>query len=68
MTAARNASDTSGPEPREYLDTIREQTRRLPILFRWRRGDLRVVDNVLTAHGRMPFKGPRSILVAMTAQ
>lgn len=56
------------PIPPEYLDTIREQTRRLLVLFRWRRGDLLMVDNVLTAHGRMPFRGRRRILVAMTAQ
>lgn len=65
----QNAAFGDGsPIPREYLDAIREQTRRLLVLFRWRQGDLLMVDNVLTAHGRMPFKGPRSILVAMTAQ
>lgn len=64
----QNATFGDGsPIPPEYLDTIRELTRRLLVLFRWRRGDLLVVDNVLTAHGRMPFKGPRRILVAMTA-
>lgn len=56
------------PIPAEYLETIRERTRNLLALFRWRRGDLLMVDNVLTAHGRMPFKGPRKILVAMTAR
>ncbi|HEV2705519.1 MAG TPA: TauD/TfdA family dioxygenase [Pyrinomonadaceae bacterium] len=56
------------PIPLEYLEVIREQTRRLLVKFRWQQGDLLLVDNVLTAHGRMPFKGTRKILVAMTAQ
>lgn len=65
----QNATFGDGtPIPPEYLDTIREQTRLLPVLFRWQPGDLLMVDNVLTAHGRMPFKGRRRILVAMTAQ
>jgi alpha-ketoglutarate-dependent taurine dioxygenase len=56
------------PIPVEYLETIRERTRHLLALFNWRRGDLLMVDNVLTAHGRMPYKGARKILVAMTAR
>ena len=31
----------------------------------WRPGDLLIVDNVLTAHGRDPFRGARRIVVAM---
>ena len=31
----------------------------------WRPGDLMLVDNVRTAHGREPFEGPREVLVAM---
>jgi alpha-ketoglutarate-dependent taurine dioxygenase len=56
------------PIPPEYLETIRDVTRKQMILFDWQKGDLLMVDNMLTAHGRMPFKGPRRILVAMTAQ
>lgn len=33
--------------------------------FPWQPGDLLVVDNVLAAHGRLPFKGKRDIQVAM---
>ena len=32
---------------------------------RWQAGDLMLVDNVRTAHGREPFKGPRELVVAM---
>lgn len=31
----------------------------------WRKGDLLMVDNILTAHGRDPFHGDRRIVVAM---
>ena len=32
---------------------------------RWEAGDLMLVDNVRTAHGRASFEGPREVLVAM---
>ncbi len=32
---------------------------------RWQAGDLMLVDNVRTAHGRDEFEGPREVLVAM---
>jgi alpha-ketoglutarate-dependent taurine dioxygenase len=56
------------PIPLEYLETVRQTTRNQLILFPWRKGDLLMVDNMLVAHGRMPFKGLRRILVSMTAQ
>jgi hypothetical protein len=31
----------------------------------WQAGDLLLVDNVRTAHGREPFAGPREVVVAM---
>ena len=31
----------------------------------WQAGDLMIVDNIRTAHGREPFQGPREVLVAM---
>jgi alpha-ketoglutarate-dependent taurine dioxygenase len=31
----------------------------------WQDGDLLLVDNIRTAHGRQPFEGPREVLVGM---
>jgi hypothetical protein len=44
---------------------IREAYRQETILFPWQHGDILMLDNMLVAHGRSPFVGPRKILVAM---
>jgi Taurine catabolism dioxygenase TauD, TfdA family len=48
------------------LAHIREAIGAETRVHRWRRGDVLVLDNVLAAHGRMPFRGPRKIALAMT--
>ncbi|WED41795.1 TauD/TfdA family dioxygenase [Legionella cardiaca] len=44
------------------LDTLKKHT----VSFPWKKGDVMVLDNVLTMHGRAPFKGKRRILTALT--
>jgi alpha-ketoglutarate-dependent taurine dioxygenase len=50
----------------EALDHIRAVLREQTIPHRWKAGDILVLDNLLTAHGRLPFAGPRKIALAMT--
>lgn len=45
----------------EILGVYRE----LEVVFPWLPGDVVLVDNVMAAHGRNPFAGPRKILVAL---
>ncbi len=49
----------------ETLDHIREVYERERVLFPWQDGDILLLDNMLTAHGRAPFSGPRKVLVGM---
>jgi alpha-ketoglutarate-dependent taurine dioxygenase len=48
------------------LDEIRAAFAACTVRFEWQRADLLVLDNMLVAHGRDPFTGPRRVLVAMT--
>ena len=34
----------------------------------WRAGDVLLIDNMLTAHGRNPFSGKRSVVVGMSQE
>jgi len=49
----------------DVLDEIRDVYHRLAVQFSWGKGDVLMLDNMLAAHGRTPFKGRRQILVAM---
>jgi alpha-ketoglutarate-dependent taurine dioxygenase len=63
----RNAlfGDGSEIDP-TLLEEIRAAYDRHAVPLAWQRNDLVMLDNMLWAHGRRPFTGPRSILVAMT--
>jgi alpha-ketoglutarate-dependent taurine dioxygenase len=49
----------------EVLDLIRAAYRAHQLSWPWRAGDLLLLDNMLVAHGREAFTGPRRILVGM---
>jgi alpha-ketoglutarate-dependent taurine dioxygenase len=49
----------------ETLSTVRRVLERHKISFPWQAGDVVMLDNMLTAHARAPFKGPRKVIVAM---
>lgn len=47
------------------VDTINAAYDKATVRRSWQPGDLMLVDNILTAHGRDPFRGDRKIVVAM---
>lgn len=62
----RNAFYGNGePIEPDVLAHIREAYDRETFAFPWLKGDVMVLDNVLFAHGRNPFSGPRKLAVAM---
>jgi alpha-ketoglutarate-dependent taurine dioxygenase len=53
------------PIPDSYVHQIRDRGLDCAVDVDWREGDVLLIDNVLTAHGRRPFIGERRVLVAM---
>ncbi|WP_241047431.1 TauD/TfdA family dioxygenase [Achromobacter xylosoxidans] len=47
------------------LDQVREVLARQTVMFPWQAGDVMMLDNMLVAHARTPFEGPRKVVVAM---
>jgi alpha-ketoglutarate-dependent taurine dioxygenase len=62
----RNAYYGDGSPIEEHvLGEIREAYRQEAVAFPWEKGDVLMLDNMLTAHGRRPFVGPRKVIVGM---
>ena len=49
----------------EILDEIRAVLDAEQVTFPWQTGDVLMLDNMLVAHAREPYSGPRKVLVAM---
>lgn len=49
----------------EMIEEIRSAYAEESVSFRWARGDVLLIDNMLTAHSRRPYGGARTVLVAM---
>jgi alpha-ketoglutarate-dependent taurine dioxygenase len=49
----------------EIVAEVRELMDRESLAFAWREGDILVIDNMLVAHSRSTFVGPRKIVVAL---
>lgn len=54
------------PATDAILSEVRAAMEQESVEFPWERGDLMIIDNMLTAHGRAPYTGPRKILLSMT--
>lgn len=57
--------DDGSPIEPEVLDELREAYEAESVKFPWQKGDVLMLDNMLVAHSRESFTGPRKILVGM---
>jgi alpha-ketoglutarate-dependent taurine dioxygenase len=62
----RNAFYGDGsPIESSVIEEINQTYQQETIIFPWQEGDILMLDNMLTAHGRKPFSGTRKVLVGM---
>ncbi len=52
------------PIPYADIEAVRDAIWKNLRAFRWRVGDVVLIDNFAISHGRMPYRGPRQIVVA----
>jgi Taurine catabolism dioxygenase TauD, TfdA family len=53
------------PVERDTVDRINDCYQRHAVREPWQRGDVLLVDNIRTAHGRDPYTGDRDVVVAL---
>jgi alpha-ketoglutarate-dependent taurine dioxygenase len=62
----RNAYYGDGSPIEDFiLDEMRSCYQQATTVFLWEEGDVLLLDNMLTAHGRTPFSGSRRVVVGM---
>ncbi len=49
----------------DIFNELKEAYDDATIIFKWQKGDILLLDNMLFSHARKPFKGERKILVSM---
>ena len=52
------------PIPSSEMQLVRKVIWENKRYFNWEKGDMMFLDNQLVSHGRMPFSGPRKVVVA----
>ncbi|MFM1875615.1 MAG: hypothetical protein RL266_1352 [Bacteroidota bacterium] len=60
-------ADDDSEIPRSYVKHVQELIWQNLEANPWRQGDVLMIDNFSTSHGRLPYQGPRDILVAWSA-
>ena len=50
--------------PTAALEAVRDAVWKHLVAVPWRRGDVVAIDNFAVSHGRLPYRGPRSVAVA----
>ncbi|MBL8634263.1 MAG: TauD/TfdA family dioxygenase [Myxococcales bacterium] len=51
------------PIPDSDMEAVRDAIWRNMVVTRWRRGDALLIDNSAVSHGRLPYHGPRKVIV-----
>lgn len=63
--ATNTVYGSGDPIEPDIIEQLRQAYAEEAIRFDWEAGDLLLIDNILTAHARDPFKGDRRIVVGM---
>lgn len=53
--------------PDEYVEHIQDVIWKNLVIQPWKKGDIICIDNFSTSHGRLPYYGPREIMVSWTS-